>query len=387
MNRRLDLVEPSKSVTLLAKAKAMQAVDPTVINMTAGEPDFPTPQPICDVVTAELAKGNTHYSDPKGNPSLRNALAKKLNEENGAPFTADDILVTPGAKYAVFVAIQALLNEGDEALWLTPGWVSYPSMVQIAGGVPKAIHLKYEDNYSISYDLLAEQASEKTKLLIINFPNNPTGKILSDKDMEELKRFLRDYPQVIVISDEIYEKIIYDGNVVKSIAADPEFFERTIVINGFSKASAMTGWRIGYLACAPALYKYIMKIYQHSISCVSVFLQEGAVKALECVEETEAMRVQFEKRRNILVEGLNKIPGVEFVAPEGAFYAWVKFDTDLDSETVCNRLLDEAGIAGVPGGAYGEEGVCCVRFSFATSEDVIRKMIDKLMINMNKVLY
>ena len=180
------------------------------------------------------------------------------------------------------------------------------------------------------------------------------------------------------ITDEIYEKIVYDQNKVVSLASIPEFFERVVIVNGFSKCSAMTGWRLGYLACNTAMYQVVLKLFQHSISCTSGFLQRGALTAMDCVEETEQMRQAYEKRKNLLVKGIHEIPGVELLTPAGAFYAWVKFDTDMDSETLCNDLLDKAKIAGVPGIAYGEEDCVCIRFSFAASEDVLRTMLERL---------
>lgn len=377
-NEKISNVEPSKSVTLLARTKEMQKTDHGIINLTGGEPDFPTPEPVCQEVIRQLAAGNTHYSDSRGNEDLRIAIARKLREENHASYSADQILVTPGAKMAVYLAIRALLNPGDEAIWLTPGWVSYPSIVQISGGVPVAVHLKYEEDYRITEEALEAAVSEKTKLLIINYPNNPTGRILRESDIEAISAFLRKHPEVYLLSDEIYEKVIFDGNEVVSMASFPEFSDRVIVINGFSKCSAMTGWRIGYLACNPELYQVVLKLFQHSMSCTSGFLQKGALVALDCRKETEVMRQAYERRRNLLVEGMKEIPGVELLSPAGAFYAWVRFDTDLDSEALCNSLLEKAKIAGVPGSAYGEEDAVCVRFSFAASEEELEQMLANL---------
>ena len=187
--------------------------------------------------------GNTHYSDSRGDEELRIRIAQKLQEENHAPYQPDQILVTPGAKMAVYLTVRALLNAGDEAIWLTPGWVSYPSIVEISGGVPVAVHLNYEEDYRITREALEAAVSDRTKLLILNYPNNPTGRILREEDIQAVSAFLRAHPDVYVLSDEIYEKVIYDGNRAVSMASFPEFFERVIVVNGFSKCSAMTGWR------------------------------------------------------------------------------------------------------------------------------------------------
>ena len=377
-NKQISNVEPSKSVTLLTKTKELQKSDPEILNLTGGEPDFPTPKAICDTVVAELAAGHTHYSDSRGDAQLRARIARKLQEENHAPFQPENILITPGAKYSVYLTIRALINPGDEAIWLTPGWVSYPSIVEASGGIPVAVHLKYEENYRITVEALEAAVSDKTKLLIINYPNNPTGQILTEADIQALTVFLRNHPDIYILSDEIYEKIIYDQKQIISIASIPEFFDRVVIVNGFSKCSAMTGWRLGYLACNPAMYQVVLKLFQHSISCTSSFLQKGALTAMDCVEETEQMRQAYEKRKNLLVKGIREIPGVELLTPAGAFYAWVKFDTDMDSETLCNDLLDKAKIAGVPGIAYGEEDCVCIRFSFAASEDVLKTMLERL---------
>lgn len=377
-NRQISNVEPSKSVTLLTKTKELQKIDPEILNLTGGEPDFPTPKAICDTVVAELAAGHTHYSRQSRRCTAACRIARKLQEENHAPFQPENILITPGAKYAVYLTIRALINPGDEAIWLTPGWVSYPSIVEASGGIPVAVHLKYEENYRITAEALEAAVSDKTKLLIINYPNNPTGQILTEADIQALTVFLRKHPDIYVLSDEIYEKIVYDQKQIISLASIPEFFDRVVIVNGFSKCSAMTGWRLGYLACNTTMYQVVLKLFQHSISCTSGFLQRGALTAMDCVEETEQMRQAYEKRKNLLVKGIHEIPGVELLTPAGAFYAWVKFDTDMDSETLCNDLLDKAKIAGVPGIAYGEEDCVCIRFSFAASEDVLRTMLERL---------
>ena len=377
-NKTLASLQPSKSVTLMAKTKSLQKTDPDIINLTGGEPDFDTPKPICDEAARQLQAGYTHYTDGPGDPDLRRALAGKLRDENHAPYAPENILITPGAKYAVYLAVHAVLNPGDEAMWLTPGWVSYPSIIQACGGVPVAVHLKWEEECRISLEALESAVSEKTRLLIINFPNNPTGKVLSPEDRQALTCFLQKHPRIILLSDEIYEKIIYPGYEAVSLASVPELFQRTIIVNGFSKSCAMTGWRLGYLACCPDIYNVIMKLFQHTISCTSGFLQKAAIVALDCRDEMEQMRLAYEKRRDLLYEGIRKIPGLHMLRPQGAFYAWIRFDTSMDSETLCNYLLDHAKIAGVPGSAYGEESCTCVRFSFAASEDLLRQMLKRL---------
>ncbi|MCD8018905.1 MAG: pyridoxal phosphate-dependent aminotransferase [Clostridiales bacterium] len=376
-NKQVMGIAPSKSVAMLPKVQKMQKTDPEIINMMAGEPDFDSSKPACEEVTQQLMAGYNHYTEAKGNQDLRDAIAKKLKDENNAPYSADHILITPGGKYAVYLAMQALLNPGDEVIWLTPGWVSYPSITQLCGGTPVAVHLKYDEDYAITYEALEAAASPNTKLLVINYPNNPTGKILSERDLEALTAFLRNHPDVFVLSDEVYEKIVYDDRKVVSIASYPEFFDRVIVVNSFSKAFAMTGWRVGYIACNAEIADIALKIFQHTISCTSGFLQKGALTALSCTDKTEEMRREFEHRRDIFLAGIQDIPGVELKAPEGAFYAWVRFDTKKSSARLAEELLEKAKIAGLPGNAYGEEEKCCIRFSFA-SEEEIRAMLRNL---------
>ena len=377
-NRIISEIEPSRSVTLMAKAKEMQKEDPSMINLSGGEPDFATPERICREVTKALKEGDTHYSDFRGNADLRARIADKLLADNGIVCTADDILITPGGKYAVYLTVRALINPGDEAIWLTPGWVSYPSIVQASGGMPVAVHLNHEEAYRVHREQLEAAVSDRTKLLILNSPNNPTGKVFSKEDLKEIKDFLMAHPDVYVLSDEIYESIVYESYTAESLAADPALSERVIVINGFSKSSAMTGWRIGYLMCKNQAMPVIQKLFQHTLSCVSGFLQRGALVALDCKEETQKMREAYSRRRELLLKELGDVPGMKLFTPEGAFYAWIRFDVKEDSAAFAERLLDEAKIAGVPGDAYGEEGGTFVRFSFAASDEVLLEMAKRL---------
>lgn len=377
-NSTLDLIEPSRSVTLLAKVRQMQAADPTIINLTGGEPDFDTPQAVCQEAYRQLMAGNTHYGDSKGDPELRKAISEKLLRENHADYSPEEILVTPGGKYAIFIALQAVLNPGDEVLCLTPGWVSYPAIVTLCKGVPVLVHLKRENQYAIRCEQLEAHTTSRTRMLILNYPNNPTGKVLSGSDWKELKKYLRKHPDVLLLSDEIYEKLVYDQHSHICPAADPEFRPRTMIVNGFSKSGAMTGWRIGYLACPRTIYGSALKIFQHTLSCVSGFIQKAAITALQIPEETERMRQAYEQRRNIVYDGLRSIPNVAFQKPEGSFYAWVRFDTPMDSEELCTLLLEKAGIGGIPGSAFGEEEECAVRFCYAAGDDTLKEFVKRL---------
>ena len=377
-NRYIDLVEPSRSVVLSARLRQMLAQGADVVNLTGGEPDFDTPVQICEEAARQMLAGNTHYGDSKGDPQLRGAIAEKLRADSHAHYSPDNILITPGGKYAIYLAVQAIVNPGDEVLWLTPGWVSYPSIVTLCGAKPVAVRLEAEDNFALSCEKLEEHTSERTRLLIINYPNNPTGAVLTGSDMEELKKYLMRHPDIYCLSDEIYEKLVYDGCSSLSPASVPELSERILVVNGFSKCSAMTGWRIGYLAMNPEICTRVMKIFQHSMSCVSGFIQKAAITALHLEEETQKMRRAYEMRRNNIYEELKDIPNVHFEKPSGAFYAWVKFDTSLSSEELCSLLLEKPGIGGIPGSAFGEEEECRIRFCYASSDDTIREFTSRL---------
>lgn len=371
MNKRLDAMKPSASLQFMMRAKEMQKKDPTVIGLAGGEPDFDTPASISLAAIRSLTEGNTHYVIGPGILPLRQHIAQKLERENGIHASADSILVTPGGKNAIYLAINAVLNEGDEAILLTPAWVSYEPIILAAGGVPVTAKLDYRNGYRITESVLEAAVTEQTRLLIINYPNNPTGRILHPDEAAALEAFLLRHPEVYLLSDEIYEAIVYDGNRSISPASISSVAERVITVNGFSKATAMTGWRVGYLAANSAVFKAAYKLYQHSLSCISGFIQAGALAACECADDIQRMCAVYAQRRDTFCGILNSTPGVTCQMPEGAFYAWVFYDIPgMTSESICQYLLEEARVVGMPGTAYGETEVACMRFSFAnkTSE-------------------
>ena len=379
MNQRIEQIKPSASVMLSNRAKELQKKDPSIIGLASGEPDFVTPERISAAAIRSLKEGNTHYVSPLGIPELRQAIQKKFLEENGINAPLEQILVTPGGKNAIYTVVQAVLDAGDEAMILDPSWVSYAPIVQAAGGVPVPVKLDYRENYQITAAALESAYSEKTRLLIINYPNNPTGRILHEEEANLLEVFLLAHPNVWLLSDEIYEKLIYDGRKHISLGARPPLRDRVITMNGFSKCAAMTGWRLGYLTCGEELFALVYRLFQHSISCVSGFLQYGALEAFRCKAEMEEMRRTYEERRNLFVSALNEIPGVSCVLPEGAFYAWVRFDVKgFDSTQMCEYLMEQAGVVGVPGSAYGEERVCFLRFSFATATRELETAVERI---------
>lgn len=379
MNQKIVQMQPSASVILMGKAKEMQKKDPSVISLAGGEPDFDTPTSITIGAIKSLLEGNTHYVVGPGIPELREAIQKKLQKENGIFCDVNHILLTPGGKNAIYLAIHAVLNPEDEVLVLDPSWVSYEPIIQAAGGKCVKVKLDYKTQYRITSEKLEEACSEKTKMIIINYPNNPTGCILHEDEADILEAFLLAHPDIYLLADEIYEKLVYDGKKSISMASRNSIQDRVITVNGFSKSVAMTGWRMGYMVSNKGVFQTAYKLYQHSLSCMSGFLQKGAVCAFECEKEMEEMRKTYEERRNMFIGILNSTKGVHCNMPEGAFYAWVHFDIkDMDSFKICEYLMENAGVVGMPGSAYGEENVCCMRFSFATATEDLEKAAQKI---------
>lgn len=378
MNHKLDQMKPSASLVFMTRAREMQKTDPSVISLAGGEPDFATPDRISMAAIKSLTEGYTHYVVGPGIPELRGAIAKKLREENGIICDENQIMVTPGGKNAIYLAVNAVLDEGDEAMILDPAWVSYEPIILAAGGVPVHAKLDHKTDYRITDAVLEAAVSEKTRLLIINYPNNPTGRILHADEAEILEAFLLRHPEIYLLSDEVYERIIYGVESV-SMGSLSAVAVRVITVNGFSKSVAMTGWRMGYLAANKEVFQAAYKLYQHSLSCMSGFMQKGAVEAFKCQCEIEEMRAIYEQRRDMFIGILNSIPGVRCTVPEGAFYAWVYYDVKgMSSSEICEYLLENARVVGMPGTAYGEEDVTCMRFSFANATDELEDAANRI---------
>lgn len=377
-NQDILNLQPSKSIVFMSKAKQLQAVDPSVINLSGGEPDFDTPLRIRNEAKRLLDSGFTHYTVGPGLPELREGIAKKLQKENGCTYPPEGIIVTPGAKFAIYIAVRSMVNSGDEVMYLEPGWVSYSSIIEASSAVPVPVQLAWDQEFRITREALEERFSEKTKMLIINYPNNPTGRTLSMPEAQEILAFMNAHPDILLLADEVYERIIYTGKENVSMGCFPEIADRVLTINGFSKSVAMTGWRVGYVAANPKIAKVIYNLFQHAVTCVSGFIQKASVVAIDCVDEIEQMRKEYEHRRDVFVGALNAIDGVSCMLPEGAFYAWVKFDLPgLDAEAACNLMLNDAKVIGVPGSAYGTDE-CCMRFSFATSESALIEAAERI---------
>ncbi|WP_456327592.1 pyridoxal phosphate-dependent aminotransferase [Archaeoglobus sp.] len=368
MRERLNLIKPSATLRISALAKELAKQGKPVVNMSAGEPDFRTPQHIVESAIKALNEGKHFYTPTRGIPELLEAIAEKVNRENGIPAKPENVIVTAGAKYAIFLAMQALLDEGDEVILLDPAWVSYEANVIMANAKP--IWVKHDDSFEDAP--IEDYITSKTKMIVINTPNNPTGVVYPRSFLKKVADLAQDH-DLYVLSDEIYEKIIYEGKHY-SIASFDGMFERTITVNGFSKAYSMTGWRLGYAVASEEIIKAMNKIQSHSISHPTSFVQYAGVTALKgdqsCVDE---MVKAFRRRRDRIVEGLNDL-GIDYVYPKGAFYVFMKVG---DGTAFAERFLKEEYVAVTPGEAFGSYKDY-VRISYATSDEDIEEFLRRL---------
>lgn len=375
---RVNIVTPSLTLAISAKAKAMKAEGIDICSFSAGEPDFDTPVHIRDAAKLALDQGKTRYGPTAGEPKLREAIAQKLQRDSGLKYQSTNIIVTNGGKHSIFNLVLATINPGDEVIIPAPYWVSYPEMVKIAGGKPVIVPTTAETGYKITPTQLRSAITEKTKLFVLNSPSNPTGMVYSLSELEALATIIVE-KDLLVVSDEIYEKIVYDDTKHFSIASlNPEIYQRTLISNGFAKAYAMTGWRVGYLAGAEEIIKACNLIQDHATSNVCTFAQYGAIAALNgdqtCVE---MMRQSFAQRRQIIYNLINAIPGISCCQPQGAFYMFVNISqTGLKSLDFCNGLLQKQQVAVIPGIAFGDDHH--IRISYATDLPTIEKGMARL---------
>ncbi len=380
LSRRVLSVAPSVTLAIAAKAKELQAKGLDIISLSAGEPDFDTPSYVKQAAWEALQKGDTKYTPATGTLELRKTICEKLARDQNLHFTPEQIIVSTGAKHAIFNVLFALLNEGDEVLIPSPYWLSYPEMVTVLGGTNVFLKTTEATEFKLTPEILKKSITAKSKILILNSPSNPTGAVYTQEEFLALVKILKEFPQVVILSDEIYEKLIFDGRPHVSIASlDPEIAQRTVVINGHSKAYAMTGWRLGYAACPDKeLAKAVGSIQSHSTSNPTSFAQAGGVVALKQAEaDTVKMCRIFEKRRNLLYDRLNVLPRLKPFRPQGAFYLFVNIrDLGIDSVTLSEKLLNEAHIAVVPGKPFGSDEH--IRLSFATSEKHLEEAAKRL---------
>lgn len=376
---RAKNIAPSATLSVDTKAKEMKANGIDIIGFGAGEPDFDTPQHIKNAAIDALKEGFTKYVPTQGVPELCSAISEKLKNENNIDYLPSEVIVSAGAKQILYEAILATVNPGDEVLIPDPWWVSYVPMVQLAQGKPVFVPTHEDNEFRLIPESIKEKITDKTKLIIINSPNNPTGAMLSRSDLKKIADICIEN-DIIAISDEIYEKLIYDGNEQVSIGSFDGMKDLTITVNGFSKAYSMTGWRLGYAAAPIEIIKSMNKIQAHSVSCATSFVQSAGVAALKGGDqEINEMVSEFKKRRDFLVKRANEIEGVSCITPKGAFYAFVNISKHSNNSIeFSNWLLEKGRVAAVPGAAFGECGEGFIRMSYATSMENISEGLDRL---------
>ncbi|MGE4456280.1 MAG: pyridoxal phosphate-dependent aminotransferase [Arcobacteraceae bacterium] len=373
LSKRVNVLSESMTIAISTLARDLKASGKDVLSFSAGEPDFDTPQKIKDAAIEALNKGVTKYTAVEGTVECRRAVANKLKRENGLDYAPSDIVINVGAKHSLFNLFQAVIEEGDEVIIPAPYWVTYPELVLYSGGKPIFIETNDASSFKMTAKQLRDAITPKTKMVVITSPSNPTGAVYTKSELEEIAEVLKG-TKIIVASDEMYEKLLYDGSTFTATASiSKDMYDRTVTINGLSKSVAMTGWRFGYLAsCNKELINAINKLQSQSTSNINSITQYAAITALngDVDTEIESMRVEFEKRRNLACDLLNKIDGLSVVKPSGAFYLFVNIKkVENDSMKFCKELLEEVGVAVVPGLGFGMDGY--FRLSFATDEKTI----------------
>ena len=363
---------------VLAKARALEAQGREIIHLEIGEPDFDTPKHIVDAGVRALQEGYTHYGPTPGLPELREAVARNSREVRGIDTDPGQVVVTPGAKPIMFYVILALAEPGAEVIYPNPGFPIYESMIRFSGATPVPMQLLEEKDYHPDLDELAGKITDRTRLIIVNSPENPCGSALSREELETIANLARGR-NLYVMADEIYKDILYTGEHF-SIAAFPDMAKQTVILDGFSKSYAMTGWRLGYGIMPEELVPHITRLAVNSVSCAASFSQRAAVAALDGPQDdVQAMAAEFAQRRRLITDGLRSIPGINCPEPEGAFYAFPSIkETGLSSSVFEERALSEAGVALLSGSAFGAYGEGYVRLSYANSQENIRKALDRL---------
>jgi aspartate/methionine/tyrosine aminotransferase len=364
---------------VLAKAKALEKQGKDIVHLEIGEPDFDTPKNIKDAATKALNSGYTHYVPSAGIPELRQAIADYISRTRKLDVTADEVVATPGGKPIMFFSILALVNPGEEVLYPNPGFPIYESLINFVGAKPVPLPLKEENDFSLDPEYVKEHVTSKTKMMILNSPENPTGGIITRDDLKVIADCVADRDNVWVLADEIYSRIIYEGKH-ESITQFPGMKERTILLDGFSKTYAMTGWRLGYGVMPKDLAQKCAQLMTNSNSCTCAFTQMAGVEALKGPQtEPERMVAEFKKRREVIVSGLNGIEGITCKKPHGAFYVFPNITgSGMDCRKLGDHLLYNAGVAVLPGTSFGKYGEGYLRLSFANSIENIKKALDRI---------
>ena len=369
---RMEMLPFSEIRLMLEKATQLQKQGKDIIHMEIGRPDFDTPQVIKQAAYDSIARGNVFYTSNYGSPELRKAIAEKLQRDNHIAYEPEEILVTIGVGEGTYAAVAAFLEPGDEILVPNPIWLNYIHVPNFFGAVPVSYDLKEENDFQIDMEQLKSLITPKTKMLVINTPGNPTGTVQSRETLEALAKLATQH-DIIVLSDEIYEKLVYGGAEHISIASLPGMKERTITLNGFSKCYSMTGWRLGYAAAPREFIQAMVRVHHYINTCASSFVQEAGITALEKAEpDVQEMVKEYARRRDYMVQALNDIPGVHCKTPGGAFYVFANIQSfGLSSNEMADYLLEQAGIATVAGSAFGTQGEGYIRLSYACSYERI----------------
>ena len=384
VSNSLKRIKPSPTMAVTSKAREMRAAGRDIIGLGAGEPDFDTPDNIKEAAIEAIKKGDTKYTAVDGTPALKKAIQSKFSRENGLSFELDQITVGTGGKQVLYNAFMATINKGDEVLIPAPYWVSYPDIILLAGGKPRIVKCDEKDNFKLTPEKLNKAINKKTKWVILNSPSNPTGSAYTKKEIEDLSKILIKYKKVYILSDDIYEHIIYDDFDFFTIAQIKSLKDRTLTMNGVSKSYSMTGWRIGYAAGPKEIIKAIAKIQSQSTSNPTSISQAAAVEALNGIQDFIQERANsFKERRDFVVSSLNKINGISCLKPQGAFYVFpsckkllgkkTKLKTDKD---FVEKLLEKSEVAVVQGSAFGLDGY--FRISYATSMEKLREAMKRI---------
>lgn len=375
---RMNRLGTETAFEVLAKARMLEADGKDIIHLEIGEPDFDTPRNIVEAGKQALEAGHTHYGPSPGLPEVRDRIAQEVSETRGIEVTKEMVVITPGAKPIMFFTMLALIDEGDEVLYPNPGFPIYESMINFVGGIPIPMKLLASQDFGVNVKEVESQITPRTKLMILNSPNNPCGSIIEPEQIEELAILARDRG-IMVLSDEIYRRFLYEG-VHKSIASYAGMVDQTIILDGFSKTYAMTGWRIGYGVMPIDLVEPISRLSTNSVSCTASFTQIASLEALSGSQDgPEKILAEFKKRRDIIVDGLNSITGIHCPMPKGAFYVFPSIEgTGMTSRRFADALLEEYGVACLAGESFGEYGTGCIRFSFANSTDNIKVALERI---------
>ena len=375
----METLETETAFEVLAKAKALEKQGKSIVHLEIGEPDFDTPKNIKEAATKALNAGYTHYCPSAGLPEFRETIAEYVSKTRGIKAEADEVVVTPGGKPIMFYSILALVDPGEEVLYPNPGFPVYESLINFVGAKPVPVPLLEENDFRFDPEYVKSKITKKTKMIILNYPENPTGGIMTKEDLEVIADCIATRDDVFVLADEIYSRIIYDGKH-ESIASLPEMKEKTILLDGFSKIYAMTGWRLGFGVMRKDLALKIAQLMTNSNSCTCSFTQIAGMEALKGPQtEPEKMVDEFKKRREVIVSGLNNIEGITCKKPHGAFYVFPNITgTGMNSRKLGDHLLHNAGVAVLSGTSFGEYGEGYLRLSFANSIENIKKALDRI---------